>query len=84
MASQLCHNFQASQTVLGADDDTIPNFSSPINSISICGPQLIISFATELWSAQPYSINLTGPRPKLKMVLGLFFERGIMFLRYLA
>ena len=39
MASQLRHNFQASQTMHGTDEATIPNFQSQVNSLSICGPQ---------------------------------------------
>ena len=35
MTAQLCHNFQASQAVHGADDVT-----SQVNSVGVCGPQV--------------------------------------------
>ena len=54
MTSQLRHNFQASQAVHGADDIMTPRFSQ-VNSLSICGPQVL--FTAEGWSAQPYSAN---------------------------
>ena len=40
MTSQLCHCFQTSQAVHGADDITTPNFQIEVNSLSICGPQV--------------------------------------------
>ena len=40
MTSQLCHSFQASQAVHGADDVTAGNCLSQVNSIGVCGPQV--------------------------------------------
>ena len=57
MTSQLCHNFQASQPVNGADDITTPIFrSKSILSIFVV-PKLLLLYSTEGWSGQPYSIN---------------------------
>ena len=39
MTSQLCHNFQTSQAVHGADDITTLYFKSQVYSISICHSQ---------------------------------------------
>ena len=40
MISQICHNFQASQGVHGADDVKNLSFQSQVNSMSTSGPQV--------------------------------------------
>ena len=57
MTSLFRHYFQASQAVHEADEVTTPHFQSQVNSLSICGPKLILLFTKAVWSAKPDHFN---------------------------
>ena len=40
MTSKLCHYFEPSRVVHGADEITTPHFYSQVSFLSICGPQV--------------------------------------------